>query len=129
MTIATTPPAAETFQAWRERMGDKITLDGIIAYLEMTRDDEWNMQYCRSKCGTKNCLMGHLFNLGGGDNGDGSALCSFFEEQYATSFMFYPINDGEDPRYPQTTPKQRILAYLCDLRDGKEKTTADLLSA
>lgn len=47
---------------------------------------------------------------------------------WATTFMIYPVNDGENPKYTQETPKQRCLAYLKDLRDGKEKNTRQLMA-
>lgn len=39
------------------------------------------------------------------------------------STRIYPVNDGTNPRYPQETPKQRILAYLRALAAGDELTT------
>ncbi len=80
-----------------------------------------------SKC----CVFGHLFKFAGGDpdsKNDTKAnrvidLIDFFEEQIATTCMLSPVNDGKDKNYQQTTPKQRCIAYLKDLRDGKAETT------
>jgi len=40
--------------------------------------------------------------------------------------MIYPVNDGENRAYPQGTPKERCIAYLKDLRDGKARTTQQI---
>lgn len=101
-----------------------IDLDKIIEYLETTTEDSWCTDVLRTKDG-RNCLLGHLHDYGGGDAGFGSYVCDMFEEVFATTFMFFSINDGEHPNYPQETPKQRIVAYLKNMRDGKEKTTQD----
>lgn len=100
------------------------TIDQIISYMEGTTEESWCMDVVKTKDG-RNCFYVHLFDLGGGDNG-GSGLMNLFEKVFATTYMLYPVNDGEDPNYPQSTPKQRVLAYLRDLRDGKAKTTQDL---
>ena len=102
------------------------TLDQIIAYMEGTSEESWCTDVVKTKDGS-NCFYGHLFDFGEGDEG-GSRLMDLFEETYATVFMLYPVNDGQDPKYPQATAKQRVLAYLCDLRDGKSKTTQELMA-
>ena len=53
----------------------------------------------------------------------------FFEERWATMSMIFPVNDGQHEKYQQPTAKERCLAYLADLRDGKAKCTADYLKA
>ena len=55
-----------------------------------------------------------------------------FEARWATTFMIYPVNDGiplkwMNFKYDQATPRERIIAYLENLRDGKEKSTQDLM--
>lgn len=65
-------------------------------------------------------MFGHLFDIGG------SKLMDEFEE-IATTYMVYPVNDKLHPEYQQDTPKQRCIAYLKDLSDGKQKTTYDLM--
>ena len=106
----------------------------LIDYLENTPEDSWRIDTVRSKDGKTNCVMGHIFNFGGGDgnideygtNG-GTRAWDFFENVWATTYMIYKINDKISEEYPQETPKQRILAYLKNLRDGKEKTTQDYM--
>lgn len=95
------------------------SLDRIITYLEQTDEDSWCTDVVRTKDG-KNCLFGHLFDLGG------SRLMDWFEN-IATTYMVYPVNDGENPNYPQLTPKQRCIAYLNDLRRGNAKTSYQLM--
>lgn len=94
-------------------------LDVIIPYIENTTEDSWCMDVVKTKDG-KNCLFGHLFDLGG------SELMDWFEN-IATTYMVYPVNDGQNPLYPQPTPKQRCIAYLKDLQSGKAKTTYELM--
>lgn len=100
-----------------------VNLDTVIAYMEATDEDAWNLNTVRSKDGTKNCFFGHLFNMTP-DEERANALWGMFEDLYATTYRIYSVNDGENPRYPQSTPKQRILAYLRALAAGEEKTTA-----
>lgn len=97
----------------------------FISYLETTTDDKWTTGVCRSTTKEKNCVMGHLFRMNLDDDEQGRLWWDWFEGCVATTFMIYPVNDGGDPRYPQTTPKARILAYLNDVLDGKVKTSYD----
>jgi hypothetical protein len=104
-----------------------FTLRDIIAYMENTEESTWRVDTVRGKDGS-NCFFGHLFNMGGGDSEKGgSRLWDYFEANYATTFMLYPVNDGQHPKYQQPTPKQRVIAYLKDLASGAEKTTAQLM--
>jgi hypothetical protein len=104
-----------------------FNLNKLIEYLESTEDDAWLIGHCRSKDGTKNCLMGHVFDWGGGDAGQGGVAVALFEECIATTYMFFPINDGEDPRYQQPTARQRCIAYLKDIQSGKEPDCNQLM--
>ena len=113
----------QSAHAWASRQLE--ALDGVITAMESTAEEAWRVETVRSEDGATNCFFGHLFNLGGDDK-HGSALWNVFEEQWATTYMLYPVNDGQNPKYPQDTPKQRVLAYLRDLRDGKAMTTLDL---
>lgn len=112
----------------------KISLDSIIEYIENTEEESWNLHFVRSEDGKKNCFFGHLFNYAGGDErikgielNCGSYVWMLFEELFATTYMIFEVNDGDDPEYQQETPKQRVLQYLKDLRDGKAKTTQQLM--
>lgn len=103
-------------------------LDSVIAYMESTDEAAWRVDTVRSADGTTNCFFGHLFNMGGNDE-RGSALWNWFEEMWSTTYRIYPINDGDNPDYPQATPKQRVLAYLRALADGTEMSTAESMEA
>jgi hypothetical protein len=95
-----------------------FSIDNIIAYMERTDADKWATEVVRT--GDQNCFFGHLFNFAGG------TLWDLFESMYATTYMIYPVNDGEVAAYPQATAKERVIAYLKDLRDGKTQTTQDI---
>ena len=99
-------------------------IQDIIDYMEATDEKSWAVGVVRREWpgAQTNCFFGHLFNMES-DEHAANELWGIFEEGYATTFMIYPVNDGEHPKYQQSTPKQRVIAYLKDLRDGKEMTT------
>lgn len=103
-------------------------LDAVIAYMEATDEDAWRTETVRSADGSTNCFFGHLFNMGADDE-QGSALWNWFEELWATTYMVYPVNDGQHEKYQQKTPKKRMLAYLRALADGTEMTTEQAMEA
>lgn len=126
-------PMDEKEKAERIRLGrwahDQLeTLDGVIAHIEATSEDSWQVNTVRSADGTTNCFFGHLFNMGANDK-EGSALWDAFESRWATTYRIYPINDGKNPSYSQETPKQRVLTFLNDLRDGNAMTTEESMDA
>lgn len=108
-------------------------IDDLILYLEKTKPENWIVDKVRTKDG-RGCVMSHIFDFGGGDEKNeagftkGGEAWDFFEEVWATTYMIYPVNDGENKKYQQPTPKERCIAYLKDLRDGKEKTTQDYMN-
>lgn len=106
----------------------KFLLSRFIKYLEKTTDDQWMLKTCGEPEGKKWCVMGHLFCWAAGfekDEKRATRIWNYFEEVIATTFMIYPVNDGTNLKYQQDTPKERCIAYLKDLRGGKEKTTLD----
>lgn len=123
--------SSETAQAFKKSDWAFIqlaNLDAVITYMENTDEKAWQTGTVRSADGSTNCFFGHLFNMGGTDE-QGSALWNWFEELWATTYMIYPVNDGQNPAYPQPTPKQRVLAYLRALADGTELTTTQSMAA
>jgi hypothetical protein len=96
------------------------SLRSIIDALESTDPAAWATDVVRTKDG-RNCLFGHLFELGGAE------LWDEFEERVATTFMVYPVNDGQNPDYQQDTAKGRVIAYLNDIDCGAQKTTPQLM--
>lgn len=106
----------------------------FIEYLKKTDDCEWQLDKVRNTENTTNCVMGHLVNWYYGKDFEGniSPAWDMFEEMWATTYMIYPVNDGNTPawmnfRYEQSTAKDRIIAYLEALMDGREKTTVQLM--
>lgn len=100
-----------------------MKIQNLIEYLEKTNSNDWIVDKVRTENG-KGCLMSHIFDWGGGDNG-GSEAWDWFEECWATTYMVYPVNDKQHPKYQQSDPKERCIAYLKDLQNGSEKTTQD----
>lgn len=108
-----------------EHYGSFAGLDEIIAMVEATDEDAWQTGTVRSADSTRNCFFGHLFAHGEKLGGERHAniLWQAFEDSWATTYVIYPVNDGTNPRYPQPTPRQRILAYLTDLREQRALPT------
>ena len=135
-----------------ERHGLTVTLDDIIAMVESTDEDAWQVDVVRSGDGNRNCFFGHLHAYGfqraagltvdivpqffrdrapevGAQDYFASQLWDWFECAWASTYAIYPVNDGTNPRYPQSTPKQRVLAYLRALAAGDEMTTMESMDA
>jgi len=93
-------------------------IEDLIAYLETTPDSTWCVGLCRTGDRVQHCVLSHVLNFAGVEGLD------FFEERWATTSMIFPVNDGEHETYQQATPKARCLAYLADLRDGKQQCAA-----
>lgn len=104
------------------KIGD---LGAFIQYLIDTQESEWQVNAVRNAGNTKNCLFGHLVNFVYGKDYDGSIsnAWDYFEEVWSTDFFIYQVNDGTNPDYKQTTPKQRCIAYLKNLWLGVEMPT------
>lgn len=105
-----------------------ITLDTVIERMEATNENQWCTDVVRTKDGAANCFFGHLFEMGGSDRG-GNLLWDWFENEWSTTYAVYPVNDGENPKFPQPTPKQRVIAYLRALSDGTEQSTQQSMEA
>lgn len=121
----------------------RITFDDIVDAMASTPSDQWQVDTVRAPDGSSNCFFGHLFTLGErtaaaaprltiAPHGKltptevvANALWEWFESCWSTTYVIYPVNDGRDPRYPQPTPKARVLAYLEALRSGEELRTQE----
>ena len=122
---------------------DEQRLDLIIEHLESTAADDWQTDVVRRDDPngvTRNCFFGHLYDLAGGDDPFpveakyrpetcGSHWWNWFENRWATTFRLYPINDGQDHEYPQATAKERVIAFLRDLRSGRQLATEASMDA
>lgn len=117
-----------TFERAIERLSND--LQSFIDYCESTSPDEWYLHKVRNKDNTKNCLYGHLCNWYYGKDWEGSVspIWDAFEE-VGTTFYVYPINDGENPNYPQKTARDRCIAYLKNVQSGKELWTQEAMDA
>lgn len=82
----------------------------FIAKFEAIPDEQWcvGVSYDKQE---RRCASGHCSVLGGEFN----ALNRLFPTVGFRKILPAVINDGEDPRYQQPTPKARILAALRDL--------------
>ena len=99
-------------------------IDEIIQYMEDTDEKEWCTWVVRRW--DSNCFFWHLHKMCKNDD-EASFNWDMFEEQWATTYMVYPVNDWENPKYQQATPKQRVIAYLKNLKEWKEDTTYQLM--
>lgn len=95
----------------------------LIAHLESTGEADWCVDVVRNDDG--NCVMGHVFSMGGDDQKTCNVWWNWFEEAVASTYMIYPVNDGEHPDYQQASAKERVLAYLNDVLAGKRKTSGE----
>lgn len=74
------------------------------------------------------CAIGHRFAIEtfitGQLNQDiiryENGISDIYENMWGARRTLPDINDGEDPRYPQSTPKERVLAFLLDAIKAKE---------
>lgn len=111
-------------------------LGPFIEHLSTTDAQEWQLDRVRGTDedgAQRNCFFGHLFNwaadqaerLGYAEDPEGfaSAVWDAFEQGWSTTYVIYPINDGANPEYQQPTAKERVIAYLRNLRDGVEEDT------
>lgn len=98
--------------------------DIIDALAETDPDTWWEGPTFRSECQTKHCVLSHIYEM------YGAAGFEEFEDAYSTSFYIgYMINDRVSDEYPQTHPKDRVLAYLEAMLRGDEYTTWESVEA
>jgi hypothetical protein len=91
-------------------------LDEVIEMIRGTYDDTWwEGPTFRSPCGTKHCVLSHIAEHMGMD------AMERFEDTWSTSYRIgADVNDQQSERYPQLHPKERVLAFLDNLRTGVE---------
>ena len=92
-------------------------LDTVIALIDATdRDAWWEGPTFRSLCQTKHCVLSHVAEQ------LGMAAMDRFQNEWSTSYVIgAQINDKPSEQYPQAHPKDRVAAYLQNLRNGTEK--------
>jgi hypothetical protein len=99
----------------------------IIQYLEQTAEDSWCTDVVKTH-DNKNCLFGHIYDYGFSINPTelyASNMYDWFDCAVSTTHQVFRVNDGQNSDYPEATPKQRCLAYLKNIFDGKEFTTLE----
>ncbi|PZU04707.1 MAG: hypothetical protein DI630_00910 [Gordonia sp. (in: high G+C Gram-positive bacteria)] len=92
-------------------------LDRVEQVIRDTAPESWwEGPTFRSPCGTKHCVLSHVADKLGMD------AMEEFEGMWSTSYVIgAEVNDKPSDRYPQAHPKDRVLAYLANLRSGLEE--------
>lgn len=89
-------------------------VDYFIAKFEAIPEELWFVNGYTDFTG-RHCALGHC-----GETGNHFARCDEAETlQRILQNDTVPINDGYHPWYHQPTPKQRILAALGDVKEGR----------
>ena len=102
-----------------ETMDKPWTIDDYIAFYESIPEDKWTTGDFVDGFG-RCCALGHLgFREGHADDSTLSHSVFFYRLHRVSLPM---VNDGFVEPYKQPTPKQRVLAYLRDLK-AKESAT------
>lgn len=121
-----TPPQRFALRRLTPDSADLARLDEVIAHMEGTAEEAWGVGVVRTMNvdGTQlDCFFGHLFSMAPDDRG-GNEMWEWFEGTWSSTYGIYPVNDGKNPAYQQPTPKQRVIAFLRELRSGEEPTTS-----
>ncbi|ADK69031.2 MULTISPECIES: hypothetical protein [Mycobacteriales] len=92
-------------------------LDRVETVVRATSPDSWwEGPTFRSPCGTKHCVLSHVAEQ------LGIETMEQFEAHWSTSYVIgAEVNDTPSKRYPHGHPKDRVLAYLENLRTGVEE--------
>lgn len=104
-------------------MTTQYDVDYFIRKFEAIPDERW-CEYDVDVEGAQHCVLGHC-GVRCRDDGHytetriSKALERLCQSQLGEAPDY--INDGCDPRYPQPTPKQRILAALADIKRQQEQ--------
>ena len=98
--------------------------------LEPIPEEQWTDEHGYSDGVSKCCALGHWNRLhssnpnnyntincanGNADNQMADIGDAFFNDPLFGYYKIAEVNDGVDDRYPQSTPKQRIMALLDDM--------------
>ena len=102
---------------------EKYTVDYFINKFEAIPEEKWFSGSYHNVTMERFCALGHC----GMRRSMGAMICAGNDETNSLDFLFKiiskdgdthvaKVNDGQDDRYPQPTPKQRILAALYDIK-------------
>lgn len=105
-------------------------LNGFIQYLNKTDADNWCTDICRDPKG-RNCLIGHLVDyMEFPDHGiKMNNLIDVFEYEIASTYAVFAVNDKRNDNYQQPTIKERCIAFMENIMNGKEKTTKEWMDS
>ena len=98
----------------------KYDVDYFINKFEAIPEEQWctgAFSLCDENENTQHCALGHCGYGVGTKTVEGEALISLFEPE-----LLPMINDDRSIEYSQSTPKQRILAALYDIKKSKEQS-------
>lgn len=97
------------------------TADFFINKFEPIHEALWCIRaighYNSPKCALGHCSFGERGEFMH-DSVERTSLCSMFMR--VLRGYVHDINNGDDPRYQQPTPKQRILAALYDIKKAQQ---------
>lgn len=95
-----------TTQCWNTKVNYDVYY--FIKFFAAIPDERWCVAQATDAEG-RNCALMHTEKAG-----LGGLVGRLFKEQ-GSGYRVARINDGLDPRYPQSTPKRRVLAALRDI--------------
>jgi hypothetical protein len=110
----------------------KYDVDYFINKFEAIPEDKWHIGALRNEDGYKRCALGHCcgesipeyFGITNRPTEMCNDLSNFFRGLINADVGI--VNDGSDTRYKQSTPKQRILAALRDIKKLQQPSYPDL---
>lgn len=94
----------------------KHLASALLSYYEPIPEEQWCTSALTDNKG-RYCALGHLI---GHQVVEGVWYgCRAYSQ--ANVFGLSRVNDDDDPRYKQATPKARVITYLCDVLEGKHE--------
>lgn len=101
----------------------KYTVDYFIAKFTAIPDEKWCVEKYESKSGER-CALGHCGRRPLKGSEEAKALGELFWDR-ENGLEVPSVNDGRDDRFPQPTPKARILAALEFIKTKQAVLSAD----
>lgn len=107
----------------------KFLID-FIPYLESKPDSEWVEIIFANKDTSKRCVIFHFMGFVGQDypGAKNNENINWYHELICPiDIAGCRVNDGNHPEYQHKTPKERSLAYLKNLLEGRELNLYQML--
>lgn len=105
------------------------TVDYFIDKFSKIPEGLWFVGDYYDRNGDGQCARGHCGKRVCKESEEDEALLQLFDfsqnNSYVNSTCIANINDGNDYRYPQLTPKQRVLAALYDVKKAQYPQISD----